>query len=92
MKHIQWTNQYNAIAKALGIPLPPGYVIHEALAWSEIHQKWVALPRRCSEDRYNETLDEIKGCNAIVTADEDFKNIKVTQVLQTYFKTAVTDK
>uniref|UniRef100_A0A6M2DKH0 Apyrase n=1 Tax=Xenopsylla cheopis TaxID=163159 RepID=A0A6M2DKH0_XENCH len=80
VKHLSWSNQYNAIAEALGLPLPPGYIIHEALTWSSVHQKWIGLPRRCSADKYNETLDEIRGCNVIVLADEDFRSIKVMPI------------
>lgn len=52
-------------------------MIHESGAWSDIHQKWFFLPRRCSKEQYNETKDESMSCNVMLIADETFMNIKV---------------
>jgi hypothetical protein len=38
---------FNAIAEALGVQ-PPGYVTHEAAAWSGVHERWFFMPRRLS--------------------------------------------
>jgi hypothetical protein len=35
------------------------------------------LPRRESKDRYDEKLDESRGSNLMLTADEEFSDIKV---------------
>ncbi|KAG8230886.1 hypothetical protein J437_LFUL002917 [Ladona fulva] len=74
--HIDWHENYNALRRTIGIEFP-GYVIHEAVAWSEIHRKWFFLPRRSSKDRYDENEDETKGTNVILTANEQFTNIQV---------------
>jgi soluble calcium-activated nucleotidase 1 len=54
-----------------------GYVTHEAVVWSDVHSRWFFLPRRCSEESYNDVLDETRGCNVMITADDTFTNIKV---------------
>ncbi|KAK7870612.1 hypothetical protein R5R35_009111 [Gryllus longicercus] len=76
---INWREKYNKLRRAVGIEFP-GYMIHEAVCWSPVHQKWVFLPRRASKDPYNEHRDEEMGTNLILTADEDFEDIKVSRV------------
>lgn len=52
-------------------------MIHESGVWSDIHKSWFFLPRRCSKERYNETKDEVMSCNVLLTANEDFSDVKV---------------
>lgn len=40
-------------------------------------KKWMFLPRRASNEKYNDKTDERKGTNMMVYADEDFSNVKV---------------
>ena len=54
-----------------------GYVTHEAVVWSDVHNRWFFLPRRCSKESYNDVLDESRGCNVMITADDSFTDIKV---------------
>jgi len=42
-----------------------------------VHKKWFFLPRRESKERYDETLDESRGTNLMLVADEDFSNVEV---------------
>lgn len=77
--HINWHDEYVAVRNAAGVTAP-GYMIHEAVAWSEVARRWVFLPRRMSNQRYNDVEDERKGTNIMITADEDFKDIQVSQV------------
>lgn len=79
VKTLNWTRNFKALRSELGIEWP-GYVIHESGAWSEHNQKWFFLPRRCSTERYNETLDESRGCNYLITADESFSGIEVIKI------------
>ncbi|KAJ6617882.1 Soluble calcium-activated nucleotidase 1 [Pseudolycoriella hygida] len=76
IRHIDWVSNYKKLREALGIQWP-GYMIHESGMWSAIHRKWFFLPRRCSKNAYNETLDEMMGCNALISAEENFTKIKV---------------
>ena len=54
----------------------PGYMIHEAVCWSEVRRTWVFLPRRLSPDKYDDVTDERMGSNTMILADEHFSNIR----------------
>lgn len=79
VQHLNWVNQFKIVRNAIGIKWP-GYMIHECGAWSSVHEKWYFLPRRCSNEPYNETKDEVMGCNYLITADANFKNVEARQV------------
>ncbi|CAH0750723.1 unnamed protein product [Diatraea saccharalis] len=79
VQHLNWVHQYKAVRSAIGIQWP-GYMIHESGVWSPIKRKWHFLPRRCSHETYNETLDEIRGCNYLITADNDFQHIQAYEI------------
>lgn len=55
-------------------------MIHESGMWSSIHRRWFFLPRRCSQQSYNETLDERRGCSVLITANEEIRDLKVVHV------------
>uniref|UniRef100_A0A6A7G2S2 Apyrase n=2 Tax=Hirondellea gigas TaxID=1518452 RepID=A0A6A7G2S2_9CRUS len=77
--HENWTENYNALRKMTST-LYPGYMIIEAIEWSDIHQKWFILPRRVSEDPYDEVLDESRGSNVMLSASKDFSTVEVWKV------------
>ncbi|BFZ17677.1 hypothetical protein BsWGS_20716 [Bradybaena similaris] len=77
--HIDWHEKYNALRTKAGMLLP-GYIIHEAAAWSDIHKKWFFLPRRASKDTYDEVKDEKMGTNLMFVVDEQFENIEVRTI------------
>jgi len=52
-------------------------VVHEAAGWSETLKKWMFMPRKVSKEEYVETIDESKGSNVVLLADEDFNEILV---------------
>ena len=54
-----------------------GYIIHESAGWSSVHKRWFFLPRRESKERYDEKLDESRGTNLMLSADEEFADIQV---------------
>lgn len=57
-----------------------GYLIHESAAWSDTLQRWFFLPRRASKERYEETADERRGTNLVLSCSPDFKDIIVSRV------------
>lgn len=57
-----------------------GYLIHESAAWSRTLQRWLFLPRRASKERYEETADERRGSNLVLSCSPDFKDIIVSRV------------
>jgi soluble calcium-activated nucleotidase 1 len=73
--HIDWKIIYDKLRSATGTEYP-GYLVHEAVGWSEQMRKWVFLPRRASKEAYDEKLDERKGANLALIVDEDFSNVK----------------
>ncbi|KAM6939818.1 soluble calcium-activated nucleotidase 1b [Xenentodon cancila] len=77
VEHKNWVPYYNALRSAAGIK-PPGYLIHESAAWSEHLQCWFFLPRRASHERYEETADERRATNLLLSCPTDFSHI-VTQ-------------
>ncbi|XP_069691085.1 soluble calcium-activated nucleotidase 1 [Periplaneta americana] len=79
VEHYNWYHKYLAVRRSLGIEFP-GYITHEAVAWSDVHDRWFFLPRRCSKESYNDVLDEARGCNVLITSDDTFTDIKVVHV------------
>ncbi|KAK9701213.1 hypothetical protein QE152_g30753 [Popillia japonica] len=79
IKHVQWVDEYNRIRESIGVQWP-GYMIHESGMWSSIHRRWFFLPRRCSQQSYNETLDERRGCSVLITANEEIRDLKVVHL------------
>lgn len=79
IQHENWVPKYKSLKSAAGIE-PPGYLIHESAAWSDTLQRWFFLPRRASKERYEETADERRGTNLVLTCSPDFKDIVASQV------------
>ena len=57
-----------------------GYMIHESVVWSNVHKKFVFLPRRVSSEIYDETADERRASNTRIMADDSFSKIEVDHV------------
>lgn len=75
VQHFSWKKNFLAIREKLNIKFP-GYVIHETGGWSEKKKKWFFLPRRISNEKYDDKLDEHMGANHMLVADEDFSHIE----------------
>lgn len=54
-------------------------MIHESAAWSEVHRRWHFLPRRASQEKYDDKLDERRATNILITCDESCSDVKVTR-------------
>lgn len=57
-----------------------GYLIHESAAWSERLQHWFFLPRRASHEHYDETADERRATNLMLSCPADFSSISVQHI------------
>ena len=79
VSHHNWRHRYLAVRESVGITWP-GYMIHEAVCWSQIRRRWFFLPRRMSPDKYDDVTDEKMGTNTMIIADEDFADIKTVTV------------
>ncbi len=74
-----WADKYNFVRKHLGAE-NPGYIINEAILWSDHLKSWVFLPRRVSSDPYDENKDERMGSNKIVIVNEPFTSARVVDI------------
>ena len=74
--HHNWTDNFLKIRAKAGIVFP-GYMVHEAVMWSNIKKRWYFLPRRMSTLKYDDTADERRGTNILISSNEDFSDIKV---------------
>lgn len=72
--HHDWKGNYDRMRSALGYDYP-GYLLHETVVWSPHARKWFILPRRVSNEAYNEDADERRGSNIIIMASHDFSDI-----------------
>jgi len=79
VQHVDWREQFLAVRSAAGVEWP-GYMIHEAVQWSEIRKQWVFLPRRLGKHKYDDVTDERRGTNVMITADAKFEDIKVSEL------------
>ncbi|XP_077461904.1 soluble calcium-activated nucleotidase 1b isoform X1 [Stigmatopora argus] len=79
VQHKNWVPYYNALRRAAGIK-PPGYLIHESAAWSERLQRWFFLPRRASHQRYDESADERRATNLLLSCRPDFSDVTTQRV------------
>uniref|UniRef100_A0A224Z1M5 Apyrase n=1 Tax=Rhipicephalus zambeziensis TaxID=60191 RepID=A0A224Z1M5_9ACAR len=79
VEHRDWRDNYRRLCEWAKYG-PPGYMIHEAVAWSHHFGEWFFLPRRASNTAYNEVEDEEKGTNLMLRTDPQFARVRVTQV------------
>jgi len=79
IKRKDWSANYNFVRAKLGAS-SPGYVIHEAILWSDYLKSWVFVPRRISADTYDEVKDEKMGATKIVIVNEAFTQANIIQI------------
>jgi soluble calcium-activated nucleotidase 1 len=77
--HYDWSVNYDKLRAATGTMFP-GYMIQEAVNWSDVHKKWFFLPRRVSAEEYDDVKDEKMGSNTIIIANEDFSEIELKHI------------
>jgi len=75
VQHLNWGANFESLRGALGYTYP-AYLLHEAGNWSPVHKKWFFLPRRTSMEPYDEVLDEQRGGNILIKANEDFTGVQ----------------
>ncbi|ELP92921.1 apyrase, putative, partial [Entamoeba invadens IP1] len=70
-----WKDKYHALKKAVGIE-GDGYFINEAVTYAASKNKWYFAPRKCSNERYDDTKDETRACKYIISTS-DFSTFDV---------------
>lgn len=79
VKRVDWSEQYHFVRDQLGATAS-GYAIHEAVLWSEKLKRWIFLPRRVSNEMYNEVTDEKKGSNKVLLVNDKFTESTLVEV------------
>lgn len=79
LRREDWKEKFDFIRQLVGAS-PPGYVIMEAILWSDHLKKWVFLPRRISSTMYDEVDDEKKGSNRVVLVNDKFTEGEVVEI------------
>ena len=87
VEHLDWRLRYIELRRAAGIEAP-GYLVHEAAVWSMEKKQWYFLPRRASHQPYDDSLDEQRGTNIFLIADDNFtmvnKNHSIGPLIKTH--------
>lgn len=79
LRREDWQAQYNFVRRALNAAAP-GYLIMEAILWSDHWQKWIFLPRRISSEKYDDVQDEHNGGRKLVFVDANFTTAEVVEI------------
>jgi soluble calcium-activated nucleotidase 1 len=79
LRREDWERKFNFVRELVGAA-PPGYIIMEAILWSDHLKKWVFLPRRISSSKYDEVEDERKGSNKVVLVNDSFTEGTVVDI------------
>jgi len=80
VKDVDWSSNYEKIFKAAGVDFNTGFVNQEAVAWSELQQKWLFIPRRLSKEKFDkETIDKT-GNNLAFWVDDQFEDIETKKL------------
>lgn len=79
LRREDWESKFNFVRGLVGAS-PPGYIIMEAILWSDHMKKWVFLPRRISSKAYDEVEDERMGSNKVVLVNDSFTDGQVVEI------------
>lgn len=61
-------------------------MVHEAVGWNPVDRSWLFLPRRFSQESYDEASDEERGSNKAIKVNEAFNKVTTTEVGVSFFK------
>nr|CAD2173173.1 unnamed protein product [Meloidogyne enterolobii] len=70
-----WIENYDKLRNAVNITFP-GFLVHEAVQWSDFYKKWFFLPRFASNVSPKDVKGENYGTNLLLIADENFTKIE----------------
>ncbi|KAL7535489.1 hypothetical protein ACHAXR_006522, partial [Thalassiosira sp. AJA248-18] len=79
LRRDDWNDKFAFVRQLVGAS-PPGYIIMEAILWSDHLKRWVFLPRRISSTVYDEVEDEKKGSNRVVLVNDKFTDGEVVEI------------
>jgi soluble calcium-activated nucleotidase 1 len=73
---VNWTRNYNALRARMRVKFP-GFLMHEAVLWSRVRQKFYFLPRRVSAVPYDSADVEFRGDRIVLEVDSDFMDVRI---------------
>jgi len=79
IERLDWSQHYTALREATNT-LFPGYLLHEGIRWNAALRRWFFLPRRVSTEAYDETQDESRGSDTVISMNEQFSDIRISHV------------
>ena len=83
LRYEDWHDRYAKLRAATNTSFP-GYMSHEGVDWDEQQRRWVIVPRKAQdasvEGGYDDTTDETRGTNLLLTVSEDFDTINVSTI------------
>ena len=54
-------------------------MVHEAVGWNPVDRSWLFLPRRFSQESYDESSDEERGSNKVIKVNEAFNKVTMSE-------------
>jgi soluble calcium-activated nucleotidase 1 len=54
-------------------------MVHEAVGWNPVDRSWLFLPRRFSQESYDEASDEERGSNKVIKVNEAFNKVTMSE-------------
>uniref|UniRef100_A0A8R1IA00 Apyrase n=1 Tax=Caenorhabditis japonica TaxID=281687 RepID=A0A8R1IA00_CAEJA len=79
MRTEDWTARFVKLRRSVGIHFP-GYMIHEAVHWSDVHKKWFFLPRYSSKAPFDAASAYETGANILLSSSDCFCDTKVVHI------------
>lgn len=81
LRYEDWHDRYAKLRAATNTSFP-GYLSHEGVDWDEQRRRWVIVPRKAQdasvEGGYDDTTDETRGTNLLLSASENFDTVNVS--------------
>ena len=79
VRYEDWHERYGKLRAATDTSFP-GYLSHEAVDWDGAQRRWIMVPRKAQassvEGGYDDTVDELRGTNLLLSVSEDFSAIQ----------------
>lgn len=79
VSHLNWSEKYDAVARAADAEWP-GYLMHEAVLWSNDRKEWVFLPRRRSTEAFDAEKNQRMGWNVVILANEEMTSFRTVKI------------
>lgn len=83
LRYEDWHDRYTKLRAATNTSFP-GYLSHEGVDWDVEGRRWIIVPRKAQtasiNGGYDDSTDETRGTNLLLSVSEDFSTINVSTV------------